>query len=154
MSAAGAARGFLVTVLAFTAGAKILNVEETRDYLRKSGFLPLEAVPVVAWGVPCVELLTAALLVIPRSVTVGACGALLLSVVFSAIHAYLIWHGIVLPCTCIGALSVVSASRASEVTMLLLSLIMMAAAMVVLFACPKAIPRASRATRGWRWAAP
>jgi hypothetical protein len=74
MSAVGAARGFLVTVLAFTAGAKILNVEETGDYLRKSGFLPLEAVPVAAWGIPCVELLTAVLLVIPGSVSVEPVG--------------------------------------------------------------------------------
>lgn len=136
LDAAGAARCLLIALLAFTAGAKLLYPHETARWLEHSALVPRWGARPAAIGLPLVELAVAGAMLVSRSVAAGALAALFLSLVFSGVHGVLLWRGELLPCTCIGALTISHASRGLHLGMLLLSLTMVATSAVLCLSLP------------------
>ncbi|GMU36929.1 MAG: hypothetical protein KJ057_01775 [Phycisphaerae bacterium] len=98
----GGLRWGLVTVLIVTSVWKFASLDRFAAALSAMGFFDPSVVPVLTWGVPVLEAVTALLLAMPRVEVLG----LGLSVVqfgcFCGFHAYLHWKGIVVPCGCAG----------------------------------------------------
>ncbi|GIK16910.1 MAG: hypothetical protein BroJett003_18740 [Planctomycetota bacterium] len=98
----GGLRWGLVSVLIVTAVWKFASLDRFAAALSAMGFFDPSVVPVLTWGVPVLEAVTALLLAMPRVEVLG----LGLSVVqfgcFCGFHAYLHWKGIVVPCGCAG----------------------------------------------------
>jgi hypothetical protein len=130
------ARWFLVVVLGFTGGAKLCLVGLTTESLRRSGFLPEEWPSLIAWVLPFIEIGVAFLLANHRTLGFGAWSVFFLSLVFSGLHGYTLAYGIVLPCTCVGSLTISYTSRATDAALLVLSLSLVAASCLLLFQKP------------------
>ena len=125
----------LAALFLFTAGAKLWIVKafagNVGELLAASGFNYARWMWPVAVGVIVLELITAALLLLPRTVRIGALIAALLLVGFAGYALYYVYvlHGEPLECGCFGK---ILASQLGVKTTLR-NLVLLVPALVVLF---------------------
>jgi uncharacterized membrane protein YphA (DoxX/SURF4 family) len=100
----------LAALFLFTAGAKLTIVKafaaNVSELLASSGFHPVRWMWPVTIGVILVEVITAALLLIPKTVRLGALIAAALLIGFAAYALYYVYvlHGEPLECGCFGGI--------------------------------------------------
>ena len=125
----------LAALFLFTAGAKLWIVKafagNVGELLAASGFNYARWMWPVALGVIALELITAALLIIPRTVRIGALIAALLLVGFAGYALYYVYvlHGEPLECGCFGG--IIASQLGVKTT--LRNLALLVPALVVLF---------------------
>lgn len=133
---AGAARWYLVCVLAFSGGAKLFWPGDVETALREMAMLPQHIVRPVAWTLPAAELILAALLSVGRARLLTLPAVFFLSVVFTGVHLYLYLNGIILPCACLGASYISQASCGTSLFIAALSGSMLACSTFLVFRRP------------------
>jgi hypothetical protein len=100
----------LALLFLFTAGAKLAIIKafagNVGELLSSSGFNPIRWMWPVAIGVVVLEVITAALLLIPRTVRLGALFAAFLLIGFAGYALYYVYvlHGEPLECGCFGGI--------------------------------------------------
>ena len=125
----------LAALFLFTAGAKLWIVKafagNVGELLAASGFNYARWMWPVALGVIALELITAALLIIPRTVRIGALIAALLLVGFAGYALYYVYvlHGEPLECGCFGG--IIASQLGVKTT--LRNLALLVPALIVLF---------------------
>ena len=125
----------LAALFLFTAGAKLWIVKafagNVGELLAASGFNYWRWMWPVALGVIALELITAALLIIPRTVRTGALIAALLLVGFAGYALYYVYvlHGEPLECGCFGG--IIASQLGVKTT--LRNLVLLVPALLVLF---------------------
>ena len=100
----------LAALFLFTAGAKLWIVKafagNVSELLASSGFSPVRWMWPVTLGVIAIEIVTAALLLLPKTVRLGALFAAALLIGFAAYALYYVYvlHGEPLECGCFGGI--------------------------------------------------
>ena len=119
----------------FTAGAKLWIVKafaaNVSELLASSGFNPVRWMWPVTIGVIAIEIVTAALLLLPRTVRLGALFAAALLIGFAAYALYYVYvlHGEPLECGCFGG--IIASQLGVKTT--LRNLALLVPALIVLF---------------------
>ena len=125
----------LAVLFLFTAGAKLWIVKEfsvsVSDLLTASGFNPVRWMWPVTIGVIAIEIITAAFLLVPKTVRLGALFAAALLIGFAGFALYYVYvlHGEPLECGCFGK---IMASQLG-VTTTLRNLALLVPALIVFF---------------------
>lgn len=125
-------RWSLILILAWSSGAKMFLQDAFALRLRETGFFHESFIPILVWLAPSAELLVALglatrILLRPAALVLG-----FMSIVFTAVHAYAVIFGTVVPCGCAGVL-VVHDSPWVNVFFLAVSLSMCTGAFALLF---------------------
>ncbi|MFQ5410859.1 MAG: MauE/DoxX family redox-associated membrane protein [Phycisphaerae bacterium] len=131
------ARWCLIVVLAFAGGAKLLMPDRLADALQYGAMVPEPFIGPLAWVLPVVELALAVLLALRRGDLVALPLTVFISAVFTGVHGYTQWKGIVLSCSCFGGLPEVQAARETNLAMLVVSAVMLVSSLVLLSVQPK-----------------
>lgn len=92
-----------ILLLVYTAVSKLLEIHSFRQVLSASPLLH-NAAGIIAWGLPFVELMVAALLLFPSSQKTGLYATLMLMLVFTCYIGYMLVFTPHLPCSCGGVL--------------------------------------------------
>jgi len=125
----------LAALFLFTAGAKLWIVKafaaNVSELLASSGFNPVRWMWPVTIGVIAIEIVTAALLLLPRTVRLGALFAAALLIGFAAYALYYVYvlHGEPLECGCFGG--IIASQLGVKTT--LRNLALLVPALIVLF---------------------
>jgi len=125
----------LAALFLFTAGAKLWIVKafaaNVSELLASSGFNPVRWMWPVTIGVIAIEIVTAALLLLPRTVRLGALFAAALLIGFAAYALYYVYvlHGEPLECGCFGG--IIASQLGVKTT--LRNLTLLVPALIVLF---------------------
>lgn len=116
--------GLLILLFLYTALNKLTQFAAFISVLKQSPGLGGLARP-VGWMIPCLEIIVAALLFLPRFRAVGFWGSSLLMVLFTGYILYMFLFAPRLPCSCGGIIKSMSwkAHLVFNITALLLSLI-------------------------------
>lgn len=134
------ARIFLISLLAFTGGAKLLFPDATYENIDQSGLFPAWLTALSARGIPFLEIVIAILLSSGRWLVPGLYAALFLSSVFIGVHAATAMSGRVASCGCIGGASVVFDRQVLDLTFAVLSVAAAIASLSLLLASPRCVP--------------
>jgi len=125
----------LAALFLFTAGAKLWIVKafaaNVSELLASSGFNPVRWMWPVTIGVIAIEIVTAAILLLPRTVRLGALFAAALLIGFAAYALYYVYvlHGEPLECGCFGG--IIASQLGVKTT--LRNLALLVPALIVLF---------------------
>lgn len=96
-----------ILLFVYTAVSKLSEIPNFQNVLSKSPLIGSMA-PYIAWGLPILELLVAALLFIPKTRRWGLFSSLALMIGFTVYLGYMIYFTPNLPCSCGGVLSQMS----------------------------------------------
>lgn len=96
-----------IVLFVYTAVSKWLNFDAFQAVISQSPLIGSFA-PVVAWFLPVLELMVAALLVFPTVRKMGLYGAFILMVVFTCYISYMLLFSPHLPCSCGGVIQYLS----------------------------------------------
>jgi len=129
------ARWGLALVFAWSAGGKFFWPTELREILWSTGMIPRDIIPLMAYALPTLEALLALALATRFLFVPALFVSVFLSVVFVAVHAYLLVAGEVVPCGCSGV-AISFESAWFHAAFLALSVLMALASLLVLFATP------------------
>jgi len=94
----------IAVLLAWSAGSKVVQPHAFRQSILALGLMPDQYVTPIEYGLPVVELAAAVSLVTGILRYAGLLLSLFLCLVFAGIHAYVLTHGIVVPCGCAGVM--------------------------------------------------
>lgn len=96
-----------VLLFVYTATSKLANINGFISVLSRSPLIGNNA-PLVAWGIPIIELIIALLLFLPGARKWGMYGSTILMLLFTGYLIYMIYFTPELPCSCGGVLKYMS----------------------------------------------
>jgi hypothetical protein len=91
----------LILLFGYAAISKLVDYENFTIQLSKSPYISFFA-PLLAWGLPVVELLVAAVMIFPKSKRTGLYGSLFLMTLFTAYIFSMLHFSYYIPCACGG----------------------------------------------------